>query len=146
MQQPLRLVSLGAILVIFCATPILAAPTGEKTEKVSLPAGTLTSPQIKKLFTDKTVSSITVAKKRESLSYYAPDGTVHQLIGDDRRLGKWRVTDNGRICLQMENLPEKCRVIVKDRGVYKKYIVKKNGRHEHTITYKEFKKGNQLQP
>ena len=33
----------------------------------------------------------------------------------------------------MENLPEKCRIIVKEGAEYKKYIVKKNGKHVHSV-------------
>ncbi|WP_303722493.1 hypothetical protein [Malonomonas rubra] len=109
-----------------------------------LPPGTLGKKQLEELFSGKTVESVTAAKGRVSRSYFAADGTVEQVRDGVERYGKWRVADNGRICLQMENLKEKCRIIVKEGEQYKKYIVKKNGRHQHSISYRKFSPGNQL--
>jgi hypothetical protein len=106
-----------------------------------LPSGTLTARKVKKLFSGKTVESITVKKGRKSLSYYHPDGSVEQLRSGKKRLGKWRITAKGRICLKMENFKEKCRIIVKESGEYRKYIVKKNGRHLHSVSYRNFRDG-----
>ena len=121
---------------------------GKKMAELSpvplLPVGTLDRKQLKKLFVDKTVESITAGKGRISRTYYGADGSVAQLRNGQKRYGKWRVTKQGRICLQMENLKEKCRVILKEGDVYKKYIVKKNGRHQHSVSYREFLSGNRL--
>ncbi len=60
-----------------------------------------------------------------------------------KRLGHWRVNANGRICLQMEESEEKCRIIVKEAdGSYQKYIVKKSGDHEASVGYRKFVDGN----
>jgi len=109
-----------------------------------LPPGTLTRKEIVTLFSGKTVKSVTAKKKRTSLSYYAPDGTVEQVRDGKKRFGKWRVNKNGRICLQMENLKEKCRIIVNENGAYKKYIVKKNGKHQHSVSYRQFLPGKRF--
>lgn len=109
-----------------------------------LPQGTLNRKQLKKLFADKTVVSITAKKGRSSSTYYGADGSVTQLRNNQKRYGKWRVTKQGRICLQMEDLKEKCRIIVNEDGVFKKYIVKKNGRHSHSVSYRDFISGKQL--
>jgi len=109
-----------------------------------LPKGTLDRKQIKELFTGKTVESITAGKGRVSHSYYGTDGTIEQVRNGKRRLGKWRVTKSGRICLQMEERGEKCRIIVKEGDEYKKFIVRKNGRHQHSVTYRNFVEGKQL--
>jgi hypothetical protein len=121
---------------------------GKKMAELSpaplLPEGTLDRKQLKKLFADKTVESITAKQGRISQTYYGPDGAVIQFRNDQQRHGKWRVTKQGRICLQMEDLKEKCRIIVEEDGVYKKYIVKKNGRHLHSVSYRDFISGKQF--
>jgi hypothetical protein len=123
----------------FAQSPSDAPIAGE-----ALPAGTLTSPEVFALFNDMTVYSVTAIQLRESVSYYDPNGEVRQLRKGIKRNGQWRVTDFGRICLQMEDLPEKCRIIAREGGIYKKYIVRKSGPHQHSVSYPEFRKGNPL--
>lgn len=121
----------------------LTRETVEKqTGRISLPAGTLNAEELLTLFYDQTVESVTAVKKRKSRSYYDSNGEVRQYRNGQKRTGKWSVKVSGRICLQMENLPKKCRIIVREDGQYKKYIVKKNGKHQHSISYPEFRKGN----
>ena len=108
-----------------------------------LPAGTLKSKQLRRLFADRTVESVTAKKGRVSLTYYSPDGTVEQVRNGVKRTGTWWAK-NSRICLQMEGLKEKCRIVVKENGSYKKYIVKKNGRHQHSVSYRKFMPGKHL--
>lgn len=135
-----------ALSVFFLGRPALAQ-TPEETEEqpeIVLPAGTLSSEEVLALFKDQTVYSVTAAQGRESVSYYDPNGEVRQMRNGVKRTGTWRVTKNGRICLQMEDLPEKCRIIVKEKGTYKKYIVKKNGEHQHSVSYPAFRDGNPL--
>ena len=109
-----------------------------------LPLGTLKKEQVIELFSGQTVESVTANKSRVSHSYYDPDGTVEQLRNGDKRYGKWRVRSDARICLQMEDLEEKCRIIVKEGDEYKKYIVKKNGHHQHSVSYRKFAPGKQF--
>lgn len=110
---------------------------------VWLPLGTLGRKAIKELFSDQTVNTITAVKGQLGVSYYSPEGEVRQLRKGKLWSGTWRVTKRGRLCVQMEGSPEKCRIIVKEGGVYKKYIVKKNGDHQHTLTYLSFSAGNE---
>jgi len=106
-----------------------------------LPKGALKRKRVIKLFSEQTVESVTASKGRVSQTYYNPDGTLEQLREGVKRYGMWRVTKNSRMCLKMENLEEKCRVIVKEDGAVKKYIVKKNGNHQHSVTYRKFSPG-----
>ena len=87
---------------------------------------------------------MTASQGRVSLSYYALDGTVEQIRDGARRNGTWRVSKNDRMCLQMENLQERCRIIVREGDEYKKYIVKKNGNHQHSVSYRKFVLGKQF--
>lgn len=96
------------------------------------------------MFFGQTVDSVTAVQRRESTSFFDPSGEVRQLRLGKTRRGHWRVTTGHRICLQMEDLPEKCRVVVLENGEYRKYILKKNGRHQHTVTSQLFRPGNPL--
>ena len=142
----MRLV-LCALMTILLIPPGPATALDEQkpTENiVQLPPGTLNSAELFNLFRHKTVFAVTAVQKRESVSYYSPGGVVHQLRNGIKHTGRWRVTATGRICLQMENRPEKCRIVVKENGLYKKYIVRKNGKHQHSVSYPEFRDGNPL--
>ncbi len=114
------------------------------SKKPILPVGTLRAKEVVKLFSGQTVESVTARKGRISHSYYNPDGTLEQSRNGVKRSGKWRVKKNGRICLQFSGLKEKCRIIVKEDGQIKKYIVKKNGRHQHSVSYRNFTPGRHL--
>ncbi len=132
------------ILVLLGNSAAAGAGEAQTLPDVLLPAEALTSAELLELFNNRTVYSVTAAQGRESVGYYDASGEVRQLQNGVKRTGRWRVTDNGRICLQMESLPEKCRIIVKEQGTYKKYIVKKNGEHQHSVSYPAFRDGNPL--
>jgi len=132
------------IMALLGITGQALAEEAEIKSKVTMPPGTLDSDEISVLFNNKTVYSITAVRGRESVSYYDSNGEVRQMRNGVKRTGHWRVTEKGRICLQMEDLPEKCRIIVKEKGIYKKYIVRKNGEHQHSVTYQAFRNGNPL--
>lgn len=135
---------LGLALVLLCGAEQVIAAKPQSKPKITLPAGTLTSAEIFALFNDRTVYSVTAVRGRESVSYYALNGEVRQLRNGVKRFGFWRVTDSARICLQMEDLPEKCRIVVDEKGTYKKYIVRKDGKHQHSVSYPVFREGNLL--
>jgi len=111
---------------------------------VALPPGTLNAAEVTALFSGKTVESRLDETGRISLTYYNPDGSLHQLQKGRIRNGGWRVKDNGRICLQLEEKSESCRIIVNEGTVYRKYIVKADGDHQPIITYTSFRNGNQV--
>ena len=109
----------------------------------TLPEGTLDRKELLDLFHDRTVESITLHQGRVSFSYYSPTGEVRQLRDGEKRTGFWRVRDDGRICLRMEDNREKCRIVVHEKdGSYRKYIVKKDGNHEPVVGYRKFIEGN----
>jgi hypothetical protein len=110
----------------------------------SPPLEKLNKEEIIKLFSDKTVESQTVRKGRVSVAYYHPDGTLELLRKGVKHYGVWRVTDEDRMCLGLEGSIEKCRIIVKQGSSYGKYIVKKSGKHQQSISYRWFKQGKQF--
>lgn len=109
-----------------------------------LPFGTLKKKEVIELFSGRTVESVTASQSRVSHTYYAPDGAVEQVRNGAKRYGKWWVRSDARICLQMEDRREKCRIMVKEGDEYKKYIVKKNGHHQHSVSYRKFAPGKQF--
>lgn len=120
------------------------APAKKSTVKIDLPPGTLTAPEVTTLFSGKTVESVVTSSGRVSVTYYDPSGELRQLQNGAKRTGTWRVRDDGRICLAIEGNDGKCRIIVKEGEVYKKYIVKLSGKHQHVIDYRSFRDGNPL--
>ena len=97
------------LLLAACGLLLGLAPVqATAATDVRLPSGTLTAKEVVKLFSNRTVETRTVVKKRESLTYYHPDGEVVQLRNGNTRRGFWRVRKDARICLQMEELEEKC--------------------------------------
>ncbi len=134
------------LVLLFFFLPLTSVLAEETIieESVPLPEGTLSSQELFALFNDRTVHSVTAVQGRESISYYDPNGEIRQLRNDTKRIGHWRVSEHDRICLQMEDLPEKCRIIVREKGVYKKYIVRKDGKHQHSVSYPIFIDGNVL--
>lgn len=138
---------LKAVLAIFNLALLLCLGIGSTgamaaNDELELPEGMLAADELVARFSDQTVESVTAIRGRISLSYYAPTGEIRQERNGRERFGRWRVTESNRICLQMENLPEKCRIIVKDGDDYKKYIVRKNGQHQHSVSYRKFYRGN----
>jgi len=135
------------VLLTILLVTVLAggcAPAMAKKEKkaVQLPPGTLSAAEVKELFSGRTVESILDSNGRASLTYYNPNGELRQLQDGERRNGVWRVRDDGRICLAFAGSKEKCRILVKEGQVYRKYVVRRNGHHERIITYKSFRNGN----
>ncbi|MCD6580912.1 MAG: hypothetical protein J7K90_03850 [Desulfuromusa sp.] len=133
------------LLVMFMSVFLLTVSEGPlMAASVSLSTGTLSEKAVTKLFSDKTVQSVSVRKGRVSLTYYNPNGSIEQLRNGIKRYGIWWVTKNGRICLAFAGSKEKCRIIVKAGKTFKKYIVKKNGQHRHSVSYRKFLSGKQL--
>jgi hypothetical protein len=125
------------VLLVGCA-----GVATKKTEAVRPPAGTLDAAAVTALFSGKTVESVLDKTGRISLTYYSPTGELLQLQEGKKRSGKWEVREDGRICLDFPGDDRQCRAIVKEGGVYRKYIVKKDGKHEPVVTYKSFRDGN----
>ena len=136
--QTLLAVLLLSILVAGCA----AFTANNSNVSVPLPPGTLSADEVTLLFSGQTVESVLDSNGRVSLTYYNPNGELNQSQEGNMRHGNWRVRNDGRICLAFEEGSEKCRIIVKEGDVYRKYIVKKNGTHERILYYKSFRAGD----
>jgi len=122
--------------------PLLGGCSLLMPKPVPLPPGTLDAAAVEALFSDKTVESVLDKNGRVSLTYYNPNGELHQLQQGQKRSGTWSVRSDGRICLQIEERDQKCRIVVKEGTTYRKYVVKRNGNHEPVLTYRLFRDGN----
>ncbi len=138
--KPLAIAALVCTF-LYLSLSALAIAKSSGNSAIVLPEGTLKGKEIVELFSGQTVESVTAIKGRVSQTYYASDGSLVQLRNGTQRYGKWRVNKNDRICLQIDGLKEKCRIIVKEAGEVKKYIVKKNGQHQHSVSYRKFSSG-----
>lgn len=122
--------------------PLLAGCSMLTPKQVPLPPGTLDAAAVEVLFSGKTVESVVDRSGRVSLTYYNPNGELRQLQEGQTRSGTWNVRSDGRICLQFDGQDKKCRIIVMEGTVYRKYIVKHDGNHEQVVTYRSFHNGN----
>jgi hypothetical protein len=137
--------TIQAFLYAVILTTLLAGCAGigtKRKESVQLPPGTLDAASVTALFSGKTVESVLDKTGRVSLTYYSPTGELRQLQNGEMRSGSWEVREDGRICLAFPGDDQQCRIIVKESGVYRKYVVKKNGNHVPVVTYKSFREGN----
>lgn len=135
------------ILLALVAAFFLISGCAQKSDSTLPPAKWLTDKQLHRLFVKKTAKSRSVGQGRVSYTYYHSKGKVTQKRDGQYRYGKWRIVsrdDGGRICLKMEDAPEKCRAVAKVNGTYQKYIVKKNGEHKHVVTYINFRGRNTI--
>lgn len=133
---------LGLLPILLLAVSCTTTPA--KKNPPLLPVGTLDAAEVQALFVDQTVESVTINKNRTSISYYDPNGQIRQLRDGTRRDGLWRITKNGRICLQMEEGSESCRAIARQNGDYLKFVIKQDGNHKPVVRYLSFRSGNPL--
>lgn len=110
---------------------------------------TLKAAEVRELFADKTVESVSKGSGLTSFSYYSPDGRVLQQRLWSKRVGKWTVKDNGKICLTFGK-DTTCRRIIrvaKDLGskiTYYKIRKHKGKPTERVVRYRAFVAGNRL--
>ena len=115
----------------------------------------LSADEVRKLFTGNTVESerreygtpgtytvhILNTFAEKSISQFAQDGTLDQQVGNQHKMGKWRVDDNGDLCVQLEDREEHCAPIVKQDNSYIRVIKNKKGRDLAQIRYLTFTSG-----
>lgn len=123
-------------------TALLGGCANFAATPVQLPAGTLDAAAVKALFADNSVEAVDDMSHVASLTYYYPNSLLRQTVKGKVYNGTWTVRKDGRLCEQINCRDKKCRIIVKEGDVYKKYVVKRDNNHRLETTYKSFKKGN----
>ena len=104
----------------------------------------LTGEEIRQLFVGNTVESYNLNTRLNSFTYYHPDGTTVQERLWKRRVGRWSIDGEGRICLAFGKLEPKCRHIVRSGGRYFKERNDASGAPERIVRYRYFADGNAL--
>ena len=125
---------LALLLVTGCAS----------TKRVAPPDGALSATQVRTLFSEHTVKSVTFSKGTVRETYYMANGEMRRLRNGEVRKGTWRVRKNGRLCQQVGDHQESCHAIVRAGDTHVKYVVRKNGDHRPIVRYISFTPGNPL--
>ena len=60
--------------------------------------------------------------------FFAKNGVAKYMVGDERKKGKWYVTDSGRLCLKWKREKKDCAPVHKEGKVYKRATTNKMGR------------------
>ncbi len=102
---------------------------------------TLNRDEVMTLFSDKTVQYYHERKDFDIEAYYAPDGSLRGKRGDKKLNATWSVEEHGSLCISRHG-QNRCRIIVENNGVYKKYKEKGDGSRVLVITYRKFIDGN----
>lgn len=79
----------------------------------------------------------------EFVVYFDNDGTLKKKTSSMPAMGKWRVTDNGDLCIQWQGKKEKCAPVHKDGKVYRRVIKKRSGFVLFEFRYIRFTPGNE---
>ncbi len=76
------------------------------------------------------------------VAYYAPDGSLRGTReGQPISKMQWSINDQGELCIAYHQR-NRCRPILKQDGVYKKYKINKKGEMKLLVTYRRFIDGN----
>lgn len=107
-------------------------------------AETLTAPEVRRLFVGNTVESYNMNTGLNSFTYYHPNGQAIQERLWAKRMGSWKIEQDGRICLAFGKSELKCRHIVRERGRYYKVLPDEAGKQQKIVRYRYFANGNAL--
>ena len=124
---------IGSTMLLGCQT----LPVGSAPE-------TLTAPEVRRLFVGNTVESYNLNTGFNSFTYYHPNGQAIQERLWSRRLGTWKIEDDGRICLAFGESTLKCRHIVREGGRHYKVLTDDAGEQQKIVRYRYFANGNAL--
>lgn len=102
----------------------------------------LSAAEVRALFVEHTVRSYNLKTKVSTWSYYRKDGHLAQERFWEHRTGRWRITADGQICLNVKR--ESCRFIGRIGDRIYKYKPDSTGRLKAIIRYYDFVEGNTL--
>ncbi len=99
---------------------------------------------VKRLFVGNTVESFNLNTRLTSFTYYHPSGEMQQERLWARRIGKWSIRPDGKICLAFNGREAKCRHIVREGERHYKILPDENGQPRKIVRYRYFAAGNAL--
>ncbi|WP_198264957.1 hypothetical protein [sulfur-oxidizing endosymbiont of Gigantopelta aegis] len=105
------------------------------------PERILSAAEVTKLFSDKTYQVEIPSRKITMTVYAAPNGTTRGMQGEHKFTSHWEVNDKGEVCISYKD-KMKCRQIMLQEGVYKKFKVNEQGERVVLVVYHSFVDGN----
>ena len=118
--------------------------------------GSMSADDVRTLFTGNTVEGerrdggvpgIDAPNKIEEyatkfIAYFDNDKTVKKKTNSKPKMGKWRVTDKGDLCIEWKGKKEKCAPVHKEGKLYKRVVERRSGFVLFELSYIRFIPGN----
>jgi hypothetical protein len=102
----------------------------------------LSAVEVKKLFSNNTVSAYSELKKAPVSLFYDDNGEVRGIFSSGKKAAtRWWVKDNGQICLKSKK-GDLCFVVIDNDGNYQKFLVKADGTRVLAFSTETFSSGN----
>ena len=130
------MLALASAFTLFSITP--QAVAGDMVTDAS---------ELKNIFSNKTTSGTFLKKDGSYDVYFAANGSLSRVFTDgEKESGTWRISDDGKHCVQFEGKPENCRGILAGNrdGVYFRTKEKPGGGIIKLIRLNNFRDGNAL--
>ncbi|MDP2832881.1 MAG: hypothetical protein Q8Q28_06235 [Pseudomonadota bacterium] len=106
---------------------------------VACAAGNLSAQEVRTLMVGNTIAGFNEIKSMEYTVYFQPEGKIVLVTAQGKRLGNWRLVDDGHFCSAFPAEPELCtHVTPYGEGAYRR--LKDDGTVTHTL--KKFTPGN----
>ena len=99
----------------------------------------LPAAKVRDLMIDKTIEGFNEVRAMDYTVYFNPDGKITLVTAKGKRVGNWRIADDGHFCTAFPTEPELCTIIAPHgEGAFRR--LKDDGTPTHTL--KKFTKGN----
>ncbi len=106
---------------------------------MALGAENLPAAKVKSLMVDSTIEGFNEIKNIDYTVYFSPEGKIAFVTPKGKRIGSWRIADDGHFCTMFPTEQELCTFVVPHtEGMYRR--VKDDGTPTHTL--KKFTAGN----
>lgn len=99
----------------------------------------LSAAKVQALMIDKTIEGHNEIKDLDYTVYFSPEGKVNFVTPKGKRVGNWRIADDGHFCTAFPTEPELCTMVI-PHGDSAFRRVKDDGTPTHTL--KKFTAGN----
>ncbi len=99
----------------------------------------LSAANVRDLMIDRTIEGFNEVRSMDYTVYFNPDGKITLVTAKSKRIGNWRIADDGHFCTTFPTEPELCTMITPHgEGAFRR--LKDDGTPTHTL--KKFTKGN----
>lgn len=102
----------------------------------------LAEEELMSLLSGKTIEGIYLENNQSFIRYYDEDGEVRQRAGKEFSQGKWLINQQDQRCIVWSNEEKSCRIIVKDKGLYKEFAIQAKGKRKLMVIYNKVIEGN----